>query len=73
MAANGLAGRISVRGSLWAAGLLFLALLLIYHETALSMAYIWSRSETFAHGFLILPISLWLIWTRRDLLVTVNP
>ena len=73
MAANGLAGRISVRGSLWAAGWLFLALLLIYHETALSMAYIWSRSETSAHGFLILPISLWLIWTRRDLLVTVNP
>jgi exosortase A len=37
------------------------------------MAYIWSRSETFAHGFLILPISLWLIWTRRDLLVPVTP
>ena len=37
------------------------------------MVYIWSRSETFAHGYLILPISLWLIWTRRDLLVSVNP
>jgi exosortase A len=73
MTANGLAGRISVRGSLWAAGSLFLALLLVYHETASSMVHIWSRSDTFAHGFLILPISLWLIWTRRDLLAPVNP
>jgi len=30
------------------------------------MVVIWSRSETFAHGFLILPISLWLIWIQRD-------
>ena len=37
------------------------------------MVYIWSRSDTFAHGFLILPISLWLIWTRRDLLLPINP
>jgi len=37
------------------------------------MVYIWSRSDTFAHGFLILPISLWLIWMRRDLLAPVRP
>ncbi len=66
-------GRISVQASLWAAGLFCLVVLLIYHDTAWSMVYIWSRSETFAHGFLILPISLWLIWTRRDLLDHVTP
>lgn len=37
------------------------------------MVSIWLRSDTFAHGFLILPISLWLIWTRRNLLVHVRP
>lgn len=68
-----LASRISVRSSLWAAGLFCLALLFVYHETAWSMVYIWSRSDTFAHGFLILPISLWLVWTRREYLVSVNP
>tara|TARA_R110002072_G_scaffold84388_25_gene191495 strand:+ start:9200 stop:10726 length:1527 start_codon:yes stop_codon:yes gene_type:complete len=68
-----MADRITVRSSLWAAGLFCLAVLLIFHQTAWSMVYIWSRSETFAHGFLILPISLWLIWTRRDLLVSINP
>jgi len=66
-------GRVSVRGSLWTAGLFCLAVLVIYHETVWSMVYIWSRSDTFAHGFLILPISLWLIWTRRDLLIPVRP
>jgi exosortase A len=66
-------GRITVRSSLWAAGLFCLALLAIYSETFWSMVYIWSRSETFAHGFLILPISVWLIWTQRDLLNPVRP
>lgn len=73
MEVNGLAGRISVRGSLWAAALFFLALLLVFRDTTLSLVDIWSRSDTFAHGFMILPISLWLIWTRRDLLASVNP
>jgi len=37
------------------------------------MVYIWTRSETFAHGFLIVPISLWLIWTQRELLGEIVP
>ena len=39
---------------------------LAFHETLISMVAIWIRSETFAHGFLILPISLWLTWRMRD-------
>ncbi len=45
--------------------LVMLLPLLVFHETALSVADIWQRSETFAHGFLILPISLWLVWRQR--------
>ncbi len=37
-----------------------------YWDTALSMAHIWWRSETFAHGMVVYPISLWLIWRERD-------
>jgi len=37
----------------------------MYWRTAESMVGIWARSETFQHDFLILPISLFLIWTRR--------
>jgi exosortase A len=41
------------------------AILLAYRETLLDMVRIWSRSETFNHCFLIIPIVLWLIWQRR--------
>ncbi|MEZ5571773.1 MAG: exosortase A [Halioglobus sp.] len=68
---NFAAGQNFVRASLWAAGLFCLALLLIYEQTTWSMVAIWSRSETFAHGFLIAPISLWLIWNQRELLTDV--
>jgi exosortase A len=37
----------------------------MYWGTAASMVGIWARSETFQHDFLILPISLFLIWTKR--------
>jgi exosortase A len=50
-----------------------LALLLLYRDTVLSMTGIWSRSETFAHCWLVLPISLWLAWRRRPHLVGLTP
>ena len=33
--------------------------------TARSIVAIWNRSDTFAHGYLILPGALWLIWQQR--------
>ena len=41
---------------------------LVYFGTARSIVEIWNRSDTFAHGYIILPISLWLIWRRRHAL-----
>lgn len=37
----------------------------VYFTTAQSIVSIWNSSETFAHGYIIAPISLWLIWQRR--------
>ena len=45
-----------------------LAPLFLYFATARSIVHIWDSSETFAHGYVILPISLWLLWKRRDTL-----
>jgi exosortase A len=42
------------------------ALLLIYFDTFRSMATTWSRSDTYVHGYFVLPISLYLIWTLRE-------
>ena len=44
-----------------------------YWDTAVAMVTIWYRSETFAHAFLVPPISLWLIWRQRHALATLAP
>ena len=44
---------------------LLLAIGLAFHDTVAVMVGIWNRSETFAHAFLVLPISLWLVWRLR--------
>ena len=36
-----------------------------YAPTTWSMITIWERSETFAHGFLVVPIVLYLLWRNR--------
>jgi exosortase A len=51
----------------------FLALFGLYFGTAQSIVHIWNSSETFAHGYIILPISLWLIWRRRGNFVVTPP
>ncbi|WP_324780150.1 exosortase A [Thiobacillus sedimenti] len=53
--------------------LVLLALAAIFWPTFHAMAAIWERSETFAHGYLIFPISLWLIWRKREALARVRP
>ena len=63
-------------GWIRAASLAVLASLLVlglFWPTAWSMVEIWSRSQTFTHGFLILPITLWLVWHRRHHLAAVVP
>ena len=54
------------RSPLFACGVLAL-----YWRTAESIVAIWMRSETFAHGFVVVPIALWLVWRRRDALAQI--
>ena len=42
-----------------------------YADTALSVVYIWERAETFAHGFVVLPLSAWLVWRQRAVLAAL--
>jgi exosortase A len=53
--------------------LAILAILAIYRQTAESIVEIWARSETFAHGYMIVPISVALIWGRRKELSQLVP
>jgi len=47
-------------------GIFLLLLVICYYPSYSSIVSVWIRSETFAHGFLILPICAWLIWRIRD-------
>lgn len=40
-----------------------------YSGTAQEVFSIWWRSDTFAHGLLVLPISAWLAWRNKDRLI----
>lgn len=42
----------------------------LYADTLASMVRIWATSETFTHGFLIAPISIWLCWQKRQELLS---
>jgi exosortase A len=63
-------------GWLLAGGLTISVLLIlaaVFWPTFYSMIEVWERSETFAHGYLIFPISAWLIWRKRDTLSGIQP
>jgi len=45
----------------------------VFWPTFYSMVEVWDRSETFTHGYLIFPISAWLLWRMRDELAQIQP
>lgn len=48
--------------------LLGAVLVVLYYDSYASLVLTWARSGTFQHGFLIFPISMYLIWEKRGLL-----
>lgn len=49
--------------------LLFIAIAvtpLLLINTTVSMIHVWKVNETFTHGFLVFPITFWLIWQKKD-------
>jgi exosortase A len=61
------------RSALPALAIAIFAILVLYRETAMAMAETWARTETFTHGFLVAPITLWLIWRIRSNVALVTP
>jgi exosortase A len=47
--------------------------LIAYVGTTETMVAIWRRSDTFAHGFLIVPMFLYLVWRERHALAALRP
>lgn len=44
-----------------------------YADTLIGMTHIWWRTETYTHGLVVPPITLWLIWRSRKDLTTIQP
>jgi len=59
--------------ALTAFGLLVCVDFWVFRNSFLGMVAVWSRSETFAHGFLVPVISMWIIWTKRKKLLAEQP
>ena len=55
------------------AGGLVIVICALYWQTAWSMVSIWIRSETYTHGFLIFPISAYMIWHNRAAAAELRP
>ncbi|MDJ0741441.1 MAG: exosortase A [Gammaproteobacteria bacterium] len=51
----------------------FVAMLLLFRSTVEGMVYTWYNFETYTHGFIILPITIWLIWQKRAHLAAYTP
>ena len=55
-------------------GLVMLALvavLAVFWPTLQAMIEIWNRSDTFKHGWLVIPAFVWFAWERRQRLATI--
>lgn len=64
-------------GSLWVRSCVILCcslliVLWVYWPTAKAIVGLW-RTSTFSHGFLVIPVSMYLIWARRDQLRLLEP
>lgn len=44
-----------------------------YWQTAQEIADIWRRSDTFAHGLVVLPAFAWLVWDARERIGELQP
>ena len=59
--------------SLIAMGAGLIVVLGLFSGTWQAMARVWMVSETFGHGMLVAPISLWLVWRQREQLAQIQP
>jgi exosortase A len=58
---------------LLALGLAWALVIALYYSTGEAMVEIWNRSETFAHAWVVPPISAWLVWRLRGELAAMSP
>ena len=66
-------GSTGIRRAALAVVAVLAGIFFLYRDTVASIVAIWQSSETYAHGWIIVPISLWLIWRQRDCVDQIRP
>ena len=66
-------GSTGIRRAALAVVAVLAGIFFLFRDTLLSVVAIWQSSETYAHGWIIVPISLWLIWRQRGCLDEIRP
>ena len=61
------------RRALLALLLVWAAVLWLHRDTAAAMVHIWDRSETYAHAWVVPPLTLWMIWRLRTQVLAITP
>lgn len=61
------------RRALPALVMLWMVIAFVYRDAGLAMVALWNRSETYAHAWVVPPISLWLIWRMRTQVLALDP
>ncbi len=51
----------------------WVAVMVVYWSTIQTLVEVWAHSRTYAHGFLVLPATLYLVWCYRDRLRGIFP
>lgn len=51
---------------LWSVLIVLLLSVLIFYDTWATIVTTWAGTKTYNHGFVVAPISLWLIWSRWE-------
>ena len=51
----------------------FVWLVAWYWPTASQIAGIWERSDTYAHGMVVIPVFIWLVWRKRHAVGGLTP
>ena len=52
---------------------LVVSFVLLFRNVAASLVHHWYTDDNYSHGFLIVPLSLYLVWERRDQLARITP
>ena len=60
------------RSTLVLLGLFVLAFIIVFYPTWQSLFNAWSSSDDYSHGFLIVPLSLYFVWQKKESLRTTT-